>query len=172
MKWWLTIAQLDVQLFLWLHEFRYRLVLAHLSKWVSKTGDGMLYLVIPMVLALKGMIPWSWLLALSLIFALERACYWLLKNGLKRNRPADFLPFFNSFVKPSDRFSFPSGHSSAAFLFAGFLVLVFPGMMLPIFLWSAAIALSRVFLGVHFPGDVLVGSCMGFLFSLLLRGLL
>lgn len=172
MKWWLALAQKDVQLFLWLHEWRHRALLAQAGKWLSKTGDGILYVVIPSVLLMQSVIPWTWLALLAAVFAVERGCYWLLKNGLKRNRPADFLPFFSSFIKPSDRFSFPSGHTSAAFLFAGFLSLVFPLLAPVFFVWSALVGLSRVFLGVHFPGDIVVGAAMGGLFSLLFKGLI
>ena len=42
----------------------------------------------------------------------------MLKNGFKRNRPQDALTHFTSVIVPHDQFSFPSGHTSAAFLMA------------------------------------------------------
>ena len=92
--------------------------------------------------------------------ALARA-YLVAKNLFKRNRPQDALGDFRSFIRPSDRFSFPSGHTSCAFLFASFMVLLFPQALLFWFGWAAAIGMSRVFLGVHFPTDTLVGAILG-----------
>ena len=105
------------------------------------------------------------LLAAALI--LERGLYFSLKNSLKRRRPQEAVPGFRSLITASDQFSFPSGHSSCAFLLATSLVLVYGAPVAIIYLWAGAVALSRILLGVHFPGDTLAGALMGTSIALL-----
>ncbi len=57
--------------------------------------------------------------------------------------------------------SFPSGHSAAAFAFASGVRHEWPAASAPLYLLAAAVAYSRVHTGVHYPGDVLVGSAFG-----------
>ena len=57
--------------------------------------------------------------------------------------------------------SFPSGHSASAFAFASCVGASLPPAAPPLLGLAAAVAYSRVYTGVHFPGDVIVGSVIG-----------
>jgi membrane-associated phospholipid phosphatase len=57
--------------------------------------------------------------------------------------------------------SFPSGHSASGFAFAGAVAGSMPGIAVPLRGLAAAVAYSRVHTGVHYPGDVVVGSLIG-----------
>jgi undecaprenyl-diphosphatase len=57
--------------------------------------------------------------------------------------------------------SFPSGHAATAFAAAVAVGVLFPRLRKPLLLLAATIAASRVYLGVHFATDVLVGSLLG-----------
>jgi membrane-associated phospholipid phosphatase len=57
--------------------------------------------------------------------------------------------------------SFPSGHAASAFAFAYAVGRHLPGLGVPIRLLAAGVAYSRVHTGVHYPGDVVVGSIVG-----------
>jgi len=57
--------------------------------------------------------------------------------------------------------SFPSGHSASAFAFATGVAARLPVTAMPLHALAGAVAYSRVHTGVHYPGDVLVGSVMG-----------
>jgi undecaprenyl-diphosphatase len=57
--------------------------------------------------------------------------------------------------------SFPSGHSASAFAFATAVGAVLPAVRVPLRLAAATVAYSRVHTGVHYPGDVVVGSLAG-----------
>ena len=129
---------------------------------LSRSGDGYLHLLIPLVLWQLQLpdVP-HFLALLTLALVLERGLYWLLKNSLRRPRPQNAIPGLRSLITAADQFSFPSGHSSGAFLLATTLVIIFGGPVLAMYVWAGGVALSRVLLGVHFPGDILAGGIMG-----------
>ena len=57
--------------------------------------------------------------------------------------------------------SFPSGHAASAFAFAYAVGRHLPGLAVPIRLLASGVAYSRVHTGVHYPGDVVIGSVLG-----------
>lgn len=57
--------------------------------------------------------------------------------------------------------SFPSGHSASAFAFAEGVAAEMPWLGVPLRLAAATVAFSRVHTGVHYPGDVVIGSLIG-----------
>lgn len=57
--------------------------------------------------------------------------------------------------------SFPSGHSASAAAFTVAVGDVLPGLRVPLRLAGAVVAFSRVYTGVHYPGDVVVGYATG-----------
>lgn len=133
-----------------------------LARALSRSGDVYLYLLVPLLLWLLQAPSFGDFFTLLLVaFALERTLYRSLKNTLKRPRPPNAIPGFSSLIVTSDKFSFPSGHSSGAFLLATALVVIYGGPVFAIYLWATGVAFSRVLLGVHFPGDILAGALMG-----------
>lgn len=139
-----------------------RLRVVQQARLLSRSADGAWYVVLPLllvVLQVPGAV--SFALLVGVAFSVERPLYWILKNTLRRDRPQQALPGFRSIIVASDQFSFPSGHTSGAFLFTTSLCLVFGSPCAAMLLWALAVAYSRVLLGVHFPGDTLAGAIMG-----------
>jgi undecaprenyl-diphosphatase len=64
-------------------------------------------------------------------------------------------------VKMPSTTSFPSGHAASAAAFAVSVGDVVPGLRLPLRAAAAVVAFSRVYTGVHYPGDVLAGATVG-----------
>jgi membrane-associated phospholipid phosphatase len=85
------------------------------------------------------------------------------KPVARRRRPERVEParFAGRHVPMPSSASFPSGHAAAAFAFAHAVGRHLPALALPIRLLAAAVAYSRVHTGVHYPGDVVVGSVTG-----------
>ncbi len=158
-----AIHRCDVWVFLWLiaRPSQQRKFFIHLIRAISHTGDGYLYAAFAIVLYWNATAyELSLLQLIAMAFAVERCIYFILKNTLKRNRPFIALDL-QSHVIPSDKFSFPSGHTSAAFLMATLLTQTYPLLIGPFYVWAALVALSRVILRVHFPTDVLIGALLG-----------
>jgi undecaprenyl-diphosphatase len=152
----------DTRLFHWCQMLHRELRLAPVSRFVSRLGDGLFYLLLGLGLALfepeQG--P-AFFQAGLLAFSLELPLYLLLKNTIRRDRPRHRLDGIRAVIEPSDTFSFPSGHAAAAFLFALLLSAHYPGMAPLAFPIAGLIGLSRVLLGVHYPTDIAAGALLG-----------
>lgn len=85
----------------------------------------------------------------------------ILKRSISRKRPV--LPVgIGSLVDAPDRFSFPSGHAAAALSVALGLAAVLPGAAAPLAVMAGlVVGMTRCYLGVHYPGDVIAGWLLG-----------
>ncbi|WP_417362317.1 phosphatase PAP2 family protein [Gallaecimonas pentaromativorans] len=135
---------------------------AGMARWISRTGDGPLYGLIALAF---WMSQWpslqAYVLDLLYAFAIELPLYVLLKHGFRRPRPVVALQGVQAFIKPSDQFSLPSGHTAAAFVMASMAIGHFGLVGLLLLPWAMLVGLSRVLLGVHFPSDILAGAALG-----------
>jgi len=86
--------------------------------------------------------------------ALAAAVTFCLKVAVNRQRPEGPAERTNS--------SFPSGHATGAFALATVFASQYPRAAVPAYLAAGAVGVSRIYLGRHYPSDVLAGALVGF----------
>ena len=102
------------------------------------------------------------ILAVSL--AIEAlCCNVILKPLVARIRPFDVNTAVQLLISPPTDFSFPSGHTGAAFAAASALFFSKNRLWIPSLVLAILIAFSRLYLYVHYPSDVLGGILLGIL---------
>jgi membrane-associated phospholipid phosphatase len=86
-----------------------------------------------------------------------------LKYAVSRARPFNEYPTLFHAKTKATSYSFPSEHTSSAFSTATSLSLAYPKwyVIAPAYLWACSAAYSRMYLGVHYPTDVLAGAVIG-----------
>lgn len=157
-----SIYQVDLRLLLWCRKSRYYPQFITMTRALSRTGDGFMQVLFPLSYWLLSPETGHQFFFLALLaFAIERPIYFVLKNCLKRRRPPEVVPDFTSIIRASDQFSFPSGHTMAAFLLAGLAIWFIGVAAWPLYIWATMVAASRVILGVHFPTDTIAGALLG-----------
>lgn len=91
----------------------------------------------------------------------------IIKLILGRKRPDSGDPLLKSLVRVPASPSFPSSHAAMSFAAAGAMAYSFPQYWPVFYLVAVLMSLSRVYVGVHYPSDVLAGAGVGLVSSLL-----
>jgi undecaprenyl-diphosphatase len=92
----------------------------------------------------------------------------IIKRFVRRRRPYQALDGVVPGTKPLEDASFPSGHSTAIFCMATVLVLAIPSSFFLFYSLASIVAFSRVYLGMHYPSDIMIGASLGTLTALLM----
>ena len=119
---------------------------------------------------------------LSIIFAVVAADFvasGLMKDFFKRLRPShepnlkNLVHILNNYE--GGTYGMASSHAANSFAFATIIWLILKGKpkaLILLFLWAIIVSYSRIYLGVHYPADVLVGAVIGILTAYLSKNIL
>ena len=114
--------------------------------------------------------PWLWI-RVGVAILLAESISGALKVWVKRDRPPLFHPVPEPLLEAPSTYSFPSGHATVSFACATVLAFAVPRLRVPLFALAALISFSRVYVGVHYPFDVLAGAALGVGIAIALRTL-
>lgn len=117
---------------------------------------------------LKGKIAVG--LVLLMILCTDQLGHKVLKEIFQRIRPCNVLADVITPIGCSGSYSFPSNHAINNFAAAVFFYRLFPKFKWILFVTATLVAISRVYLGLHYPSDILggalIGCAFGYVFSL------
>ena len=126
-------------------------------------GDGWLWLGIGLFMLIVDQNAERLFFQLTLGMGLQLFLYLSIKHACSLRRPFELLENVPCIRHPSDRYSFPSGHTAAAFVVLATVGLFYSFFFLPLLLLASLIRFSRIYLGVHYPTDVFAGALLGIL---------
>lgn len=136
--------------------------LTWLMKAATRLGDWPLWVMTGLCLLASGERRWQLtFLAASVAVAMSVLLFKAVKNLVGRPRPFESWQGLTSLVPVPDKFSFPSGHTMTAFAVWSVLAEGVPLLGTAFLVIAVLIGCSRVFLGMHYPTDVLVGALLG-----------
>ena len=164
------IQQLDEQALVWIAEHLRCALLDPFMKLYTQLGNtGMLFIVLGLVMLCFQRTRRAGASALCAMLIGLIVVNFTIKPLAARERPWVVMEGFVNLVPEGDPNSFPSGHTNAAFAFALAVCMSAPERWMKIGAVCAAavMGLSRLYVGVHFPSDVLAGAVIGSLCGLL-----
>ncbi|HEX9917364.1 MAG TPA: phosphatase PAP2 family protein [candidate division Zixibacteria bacterium] len=165
-----TITNLDTQLFYFLNlKFE-----NHIFDLVMPILTNLAYWRIPLLLAWIGLMIFGkrkgrivGILVILVVTIGDQVCNQIIKPWVGRIRPCNVLEGVHLLINCTKSFSFPSSHATNLFS-SSFLFSYFYRRWTSIFLMIALlVSYSRIYVGVHYPLDVLGGMVLGFLVTLL-----
>ena len=159
------LLEWDGQALLWLKDTFAHPVLDQIMIFVSRMGDkGFCWIALGLLFLLLGRRERVWfrrgILVLSALLADVLLCNVLLKPLVNRTRPYEVLDY-TLIVPPMHDASFPSGHTAASFAAATAVYAIRPSWGRAAYAFAVLMGFSRLYLGVHFPLDVLAGAAVG-----------
>lgn len=130
---------------------------------ISHMGNGILYIVLAVVLlCFKKTRRIGVVLTLALILEYTIVSI-LLKPAVARPRPYTVNTLIQLLIEEPKDWSFPSGHTSAAFTMIFALYFMKNRWWIPMAIFGVLVAFSRMYLYVHYPTDIFFGACIGIL---------
>lgn len=162
------LLNLDGQILLWIQEYLRVECLNGIVKAISFLGNGGWFWILTALFFTYGKnTRRAGIMALVSMAVCALIVNIILKNAVARIRPYEVLKGLTLLVERQRDYSFPSGHTSASFAAAWMYFKYLKKHLARAFLVMAAlISLSRLYVGVHYPSDVLAGfliaSAVGF----------
>jgi undecaprenyl-diphosphatase len=154
----------ELEFMRWANEWWSSSFLDQILPWLTYLGSH--FAVISFILL-------SWILTkqrklfrhLVLLYALQSAVIYGLKFLIQRQRPILILEMASKLSKGPGEIlepSFPSAHAALSFMMATLLAHWFPRYRIVFFIVAAFIGWTRIYLGLHYPTDVIAGALLGY----------
>lgn len=157
------LIQIEGPILLWIQEYLRNDFLTPIMTFITHLGDrGWFWIVCAAVcLVLPKTRRTGITMSISMLFNML-ATNLFLKNVLARTRPYVAVEGLHRIIEAQSDYSFPSGHTACSFAAAVVVFLMCPRKVgVPTLVLAVGISLSRLYVGVHFPTDVLGGVIVG-----------
>lgn len=159
-----SIQRFDIALILYVSQLNGRYIIDKTFYLFSRIGDGPPYILAGIMLILGPIQDGSKILSIGLLaFSIELPVYFIVKKMVKRLRPFEQIQNINHLIAPPDKYSFPSGHTAAAFIMAIIFSSQFSILGPWLYLLAILIGFSRIYLKVHYLTVIIAGSLLGIL---------
>lgn len=166
-----ALYNLDCNILLWIQEHLRCAFLTPVIKFITSLGNaGIVWIVVTIIMMI---IPKyrkaGFMSAIALILSLL-VINLSIKNWVARVRPYEVVSGLELLIEKQSDWSFPSGHTSTAFasacsiLFSGHKKLGIAAILFAFFM-----GFTRLYVGVHYPSDVLFGALLGLAFAVIAR---
>ncbi len=159
----------DINLIIWIHQYFSNTLFDIFMPFITNKNNWTLP-IIGLIIVLgffsgkRGKIALT-ILIISLSFT-DAICAQLLKPFFERIRPSHLnLEEINLLVSKGGKWSMPSNHAANIFALAVVLSYFYKEYKSILLILAILISFSRVYVGVHFPGDVIAGGCIGYFIS-------
>jgi|TARA_B100001996_G_scaffold81282_2_gene59992 undecaprenyl-diphosphatase len=160
-----SLDTIDRTILLWMHG-KHNSLLDQLMPFITNADNWAIPIFLLIVFlgfkaGKKGKISLA-ILILALAFT-DSICAQILKPLFERVRPSHVsMDGLNLLVPKGGKWSMPSNHAANIFALAVVLSYFYDRIKIPLFILASLIALSRVYVGVHYPSDVIVGGLLGY----------
>lgn len=157
------LLNLDGNILLWIQEYIRQDWIDGIWKGITMLGDsGWFWIVLSLLLMIPRRTRWIGITSLGAVVIGALITNVTLKNLVARTRPYEVIDGLVLLIEKQGDYSFPSGHTCASFAAAGVYWRMMPKKYsVPLMILAALIACSRLYVGVHYPSDVLAGLAIG-----------
>ena len=163
------LQSVDMNLIIWIHQYSSNNLFDIFMPFITNKNNWTLP-IIGLIFILgffsgqRGKIALT-ILIISLSFT-DAICAQILKPFFERIRPSHLnIEDINLLISKGGKWSMPSNHAANMFSLAIVLSYFYKKYKPLLLLLAILISFSRIYVGVHFPSDVIVGGCIGFFIS-------
>lgn len=167
------LLEIDGNILLWIQDNLRNPVFDVVFTAITRLGEkGLIWIAFTLFLLLFKKYKWAGVasgISMTVTFVVVNV---IVKNIVDRVRPYEVLEGLRCIVDPKSDFSFPSGHTAHAFAVGVVVLIMLPRKLgLPMFIFAFVMGFSRLYVGVHYPTDVLAGAAIGTIIALVSVGL-
>lgn len=159
-----TLLTLDGNLLLWIQEYLRADWLTPVMTFITRLGSlGFIWILLCLVLLCFRRTRWAGIAGLlGLVFSLGFNNFFL-KRVIARTRPYEVVEGLILLTKKATDFSFPSGHAGSSFAAATAICMTQKGSRARwlALLFAVLMGFSRLYIGIHYPTDVICGALTG-----------
>ena len=158
-----TVINFDATILLWIQDVVRNPVCDVIFKFITHLGDnGYFWIFLSLFLCIFKKTRKAGIFALLALLFSVIVNNAILKNLIGRIRPYEIIAGLDCIIAHAKDASLPSGHTGSSFAAATAYLLKLPKKIsIPTFIMAILISLSRLYVGIHYPTDVIAGAITG-----------